>query len=82
MELTTSWKEEGRIEGKLEGRAEMALEMLTYRFGDLDESLQATVRSLAEQKIGDLAKAIFEFKSIDDLTKWLEQPKNLAKKNK
>jgi predicted transposase YdaD len=77
MELTTSWKEEGikigRAEGKAEGRREMVLEQLNFRFGELKTPFRKQILALSEAKIQELAKAIFEFKSLNDLTSWLDQ---------
>jgi flagellar biosynthesis/type III secretory pathway protein FliH len=92
MELTTSWKEEGiligraegiqvgkaegKAEGIQEGKREMLLELLTYRFGELKETVKKQGTALSEEKTEALAKATFGFNNLADLTKWLKENKS------
>jgi hypothetical protein len=81
MELTTSWKEEGikeglkkgKIEGKIEGKREMLTELISYRFGELDSAIEKRILALTDTQNNALAKALFDFKSLNDLINWLDQ---------
>jgi hypothetical protein len=75
MELTTSWKEEGRQEGRQEGRREgqieMALRLLQRRCGPLPKRLDSKVRTLTIPELEDLAEAVLDFSSLNDFERWL-----------
>jgi predicted transposase YdaD len=75
IELTTSWEEKGRskgrIEGKIEGQAEMLLRLLKRRFKDMPVELENKVRTLSEAKMAQLAEAIFDLKTIEDVRAFL-----------
>ncbi|HBX88217.1 MAG TPA: hypothetical protein DEG09_06320 [Marinilabiliaceae bacterium] len=79
IELTTSWEEkgrskgriEGKIEGKIEGQAEMLLRLLKKRFKDMPVELENKVRTLSEAKMAQLAEAIFDLKTIEDVRAFL-----------
>jgi hypothetical protein len=82
MELTTSWKEEGRREGRQEGRQEgqvqVVLRQLGRRCGPLPKRLDSRVRALTIPRLDDLAEALLEFSSTADLQHWLEGDKHRA----
>jgi hypothetical protein len=69
MELTTSWKEEGRVEGGLR----VVLRQLERRCGALTPPLLERVRGLSSEQLEDLAEALLEFHSIADLERWLHR---------
>jgi len=79
MEITTSWKEEGRAEGRIEGRAEgrtelarqIVLRQLRRQCGRLSSALEQQVSALSVQQCERLAEALLGFKSIGDLQAWL-----------
>ena len=87
MELTTSWKEEGRAEGKAEGKVEgiaegkaegrvegevrVVLRLLERRCGVLPPPLLERVRGLSLERLEDLAEALLEFNGAADLERWL-----------
>ncbi|WP_165774766.1 DUF4351 domain-containing protein [Candidatus Viridilinea mediisalina] len=83
--LISKWREEGRIEGKEEGRIEgkeegreegqlqLLLRLLTQRYGPLSATLTAQVKALTSAQVLDLAAALFDFTSRDDLEAWLVQ---------
>jgi Domain of unknown function (DUF4351) len=81
MELTTSWKEEGRAEGKAEGRAEgrvegearVVLRQLQRRCGPLPLPLQERVGGLSSDQLENLAEALLDFTSTAELEKWLSE---------
>ena len=83
IELTTSWEEkgrtegriegkaegriEGRTEGRIEGQAELLLKLLKKRLGDVPTDMENYIRSLPGDRLEQLAEAIFDLKSIDDV---------------
>ena len=77
MQIVTSWMEEGieqgLVRGRQEGEATLVLKMLTRRFGELDESTEARIRSLPVTGLEALGEAIFDFASVADVTAWLDQ---------
>jgi len=85
MELTTSWKEEGRAEGHAQGKAEgkaegriegetlVVLRLLHRRCGTLPQSLQERVRQLSLEQLETLAEALLDFASTTALEQWLNK---------
>jgi len=71
IELTTSWEEKGRSKGRIEGQAEMLLRLLKKRFNDIPAELENQVRTLSEEKLEQLAEAIFDLKTIEDVRGFL-----------
>jgi predicted transposase YdaD len=88
MELTTSWKEEGRLEGRqggrtegrqegrLEGRQEgealVILRQLRRRCGVIPSLAEEKVRGLSAVELENLADALLDFSSLPDLQHWLD----------
>ena len=87
MELTTSWEErgrlkgriegrnegrlEGKIEGKIEGQAEILLKLLKTKFKDIPLEMENKIKILSAEKLEELAEAIFDIKSIDDVNAFI-----------
>jgi predicted transposase YdaD len=75
MEITTSWKEEGRVEGREEGRVEgqsnTILRLLNRKLGNLPKNLADSVKSLEATQLDSLTEDLLDFQSIDDLQVWL-----------
>jgi hypothetical protein len=74
MELTTSWKEEGREEGRREGleeRLQLILRLLRRRCGSLPSTVEAQVRELSGAALAELAEALLDFTGPEDLQRWL-----------
>lgn len=84
MELTTTWKEEGRQEGRqeglLEGKQEGLLEgelyltqrFLTRRIGMLTLDLEERIGKLSRHQLEQLFDAAYDFANVDDLVSWLD----------
>ena len=68
MELTTSWKEEGRREGE----AKVVLRQLRLRCGELAPEARARVSALPLEGLESLAEALLDFRSGADLECWLQ----------
>lgn len=75
MELTTSWKEEGRQEGRQEGwqegQADLVLRQLHRRLRRLSPECQDRVRALSVDQLQNLGEALLDFRTEDDLQRWL-----------
>ncbi len=79
MEITTSWKEEGKREGKQEGKREgkqegkqeLILNLLTYRFGELSSPIQAEIMRLNSSQLDELGLASYNLENEQDLRRWL-----------
>ena len=75
MELTTSWKEEGREEGRQEGRQEgevqVVLRLLRRRCGSIPSAIEPKLRALTVPELEDLAEALLDFSGVSDLDRWL-----------
>ena len=50
----------------------MIIQLLNYRFGEIDSSLIKQVRTLTREQLTELGKAIFNFSTVTDLQQWLE----------
>ncbi len=80
IELTTSWEEKGRIEGRIEGRtagkiegqSEMLLKQLRKKFKGIPVDMENHIRSLPGDRLEQLAEAIFDLQSIDDVKAFLK----------
>ena len=60
-------------EGEQEGKLELILRLLNRRFGELDTNLIEQIRGLDVSQLEELAEALLEFSSQDDLETWLQQ---------
>jgi hypothetical protein len=83
MELTTSWQEKGRKEGRVEGKAEgktegrkegivegqanILVRQLKKKFNSMSAKMENQVRSLSAEKLQELAEAIFELETLEDV---------------
>jgi len=67
MEITTSWKEEGKEKGK----QELILHLLNHRLGELSSETQAEIMSLNSSQLEELGVAMFNLENEDDLNSWL-----------
>lgn len=70
-------REEGKAEGKKEGQltasVTLVLRQLHKRFGDLPVTIHHQVGNLSLEQLETLTEEIFDFKSLADLTNWLEE---------
>lgn len=70
-------KAEGREEGREEGRKEAALKvasrLLARFFGDAPEAIQIRLAGLSGDDLEQLAEAILDMGSYDDVTLWLNE---------
>jgi hypothetical protein len=77
MELTTSWKEEGREEGLEEGRvqgaAQIVLRQLRRRMGAVSAVQARHIEALRLEQIEKLSEDLLGFTTASDLDQWLRR---------
>ena len=73
MPYVTSWERRGIEQGLALGKLQLVLQLLTVKFGSLDESLVARVKQLPVQKIEKLAEALLNFSEVSELERWLKR---------
>jgi hypothetical protein len=71
MEIVTSWMEQGIEQGIERGKQELVLRLLTRRFGTLDPESQQQISQLPVAQLENLAEALLDFSTVDDLRNWL-----------
>jgi Domain of unknown function (DUF4351)/Putative transposase, YhgA-like len=64
MEITTSWKEEGKIE--------ILCVLLKAKFGDVNKTIQNQLKKLSTEQITEFSKAFLNFTSEKDAEFWLK----------
>lgn len=69
MEIVTSWMEKG-IE---QGEQKVIKILLKRRFNHIDPTLESRINGLSSEQIENLADAIFDFQSLEDFIKWLDE---------
>ncbi len=67
MEITTSWERKGRVEGQ----ADLLIRLLKKKFTNVPAEIENQVKALPAQRLQELAEAIFDLKSIDDVKAFL-----------
>ena len=71
MQITTSWKEEGRLEGRLEGQANTILRQLNRKLGNLSAGTKERIKSLESSQLDCLTDDLLDMESFEDLENWL-----------
>ncbi len=64
-------KTEGRKEGIVEGQANILLRLLKKKFGNIPVEMEERVKSLSMEKLQELAEAIFELETLEDVQNFL-----------
>jgi len=64
-------KQEGRQEGRQEGEQRIVLQLLLYKFGELDSLLIEQIQLLSVEQLEALGKALLSFSEIPQLEIWL-----------
>jgi Domain of unknown function (DUF4351) len=67
MVLTTSWKEEGRVEEA----TNIVLRQLTRKISGISPDALELVRALSVSQLEELADALLDFSTPEDLAAWL-----------
>lgn len=81
MEIVTSWmregmkrgRQEGRKEGRKEGELTLVLRLLNHRFDRIGARIQSRISKLPLDKLEALGEALLDFKSADDIVRWLDE---------
>lgn len=73
MQIVTSWMEEGIEQGKQEATLSLIMRQLRARAGMLNPNLEQCVQQLSLTQLEDLAVALLDFSSVEDLEVWLQQ---------
>ena len=71
MEITTSWEQKGRAEGKVEGQADLLIRLLHKKFANIPPEMENQVKALPAEKLQQLAEAIFDLETIEDVKGFL-----------
>jgi hypothetical protein len=71
MQITTSWKEEGRTEGRVEGQSNTILRQLNRKLGNLSEEIATRIKSLEPNQLDTLTEDLLDFQAFEDLERWL-----------
>ena len=71
MEITTSWKEEGKVEGQELATRALVIKQLTRKLGNLSPELLARLSSLNLERVETLAEDLLDFKQVGDLERWM-----------
>ncbi|MDD4754244.1 MAG: DUF4351 domain-containing protein, partial [Desulfitobacteriaceae bacterium] len=66
-------KAEGKAEGIAEGQASLLLRQLKKKFGYLPVEMENRVMSMPEEKLQELAEAIFDLETIDDVNSFISK---------
>jgi predicted transposase YdaD len=61
---------EGRLEGQLEGQLALLTRVMTRRIGEIPTNVMARMKGLNTSQLSDLAEAMFDVTSYDDVETW------------
>ncbi len=77
MEIITSWMEkgieQGITQGIEQGEQKIIKRQLKRRFNNIDTTLENRINGLSSEQLENLADAIFDLQSLEDLINWLDQ---------
>ena len=79
MEIVTSWMREGLRRGRQEGELALVLRLLNHRFDRVGARLQSRISKLPLDKLEALGEALLDFKSADDIARWLDEHQPVSK---
>ena len=71
MEMVTSWMEEGILKGRAQEAQRVTLRQLARKVGPVTEPLLSQLQVLGADDLENLAEALLDFASQDDLARWL-----------
>jgi Domain of unknown function (DUF4351) len=66
----------GKEDGLVEGQQLTILQLLAIRIGEVSEENRAMIESLSLEQLNALTRALLDFASADDLSRWLQQNQN------
>lgn len=59
-------------QGLQQGEVSVVLRQLRHRLGEVPPPVEAQIRNLTLDQVGNLAEALLEFEQLTDLLTWLE----------
>jgi hypothetical protein len=62
----------GRREGRREHAVDLAIQLANHKIGKLSTEVERQIKRLSLRKLDQLAIALFNFTSQDDLVTWLQ----------
>ncbi len=69
--------EDGRIlgikQGIIEGKSSLILRQISRLLGEISSQTQASIRQLNSDQLENLAEAVLDFKTVEDLLVWLSK---------
>ncbi|MEA5576495.1 DUF4351 domain-containing protein [Anabaena sp. UHCC 0451] len=71
MEIVTSWMEKGIVQGE----QKIVKRQLKRKFQNIDATVESRINNLSPTQIENLADAILDLQSLEDLSNWLDQQK-------
>jgi predicted transposase YdaD len=71
MQITTSWKKQGRQEGRQEEKLAITLRQLNRKLGSLPDAIAIQIKSLKSNQLDNLTEDLLDFETFDDLNRWL-----------
>ena len=74
-------KEQAKQEARQEGIQDIILQLLGYKFGELDASVVEQVQALSEEKLAALGKSMLNFSEVSLLEAWLMENRQAATDN-
>jgi len=79
MQLSTAyleWEQQtlqrGEERGEIKGEQKLVIQLLNHRIGEIKPSLIERIRQLPAEQLEQLAVALLDFSTVDDLQQWLE----------
>ena len=73
MQIVTSWMEKGLQQGRQKEALALILRQLARRIGEVTPQLQERLRQLSLTQLEDLAEALLDFSTEEDLLGWLQR---------
>jgi hypothetical protein len=64
---------EGIKRGEKSEAIALICRQIKKRFGDINDRLQARIKSLSLEQLESLGESLFDFDSLDDVSVWLSQ---------
>lgn len=69
--------EDGRIlgikQGIIEGKLSLILRQISRLLGEISSETKASIRQLKSDQLENLAEAVLDFKTVEDLLVWLSK---------
>ena len=75
MQLSTAyleWEQKTEERGEIKGEQKLVIQLLNHRIGEIKPSLIERIRQLPAEQLEQLAVALLDFSTVDDLQQWLE----------